>query len=306
LKRRESRMRVFVAGATGYVGSAIVAELLQNGHQVLGLARSEASVETLQALGVEVHRGDLEDVESLRSAASVTDGVIYAANKHITETTNNASRARAELAAVEAIGDALADTGKPFVVTSGLIGRMPGQLLIEDAPILTNPLTALRLPVELAALALAERGVRSSSVRLAPTVHGEGDSRGFISLLVGIARSTRISAFVGDGSNEWPAVNRLDAASLFRLALESAPAGTAWHAAGEQGVPFREIAEAIGREPERKGSRPALRVTRVAGRAQQPGFECDHAGAARVGPPSFGSHCRHCERLLRVVPARGH
>lgn len=241
-------MRVFVAGATGYVGSAIVRELIGSGHSVLGLARSDESAEILRAAGVTVHRGDLENLDSLREAAIATDGVIYAANKHITETTDNAARAAAELAAVEAIGSALIGTDKPLVVTSGVIGRAPGQVLTEDAATVPNALTALRLPVEVAVLGLADRGVRSSSVRLAPTVHGEGDSRGFISLLVNIARSTGVSGMVDDGENRWPAVHRRDAATLFRLAVESAPAGSALHAVAEDGLRFADIAAAIGRQ----------------------------------------------------------
>ena len=241
-------MRIFVAGATGYVGSAIVRELLDAGHQVLGLARSDASAATLASVGIDVHRGDIDDLESVRAGAAAVDGVIYAANQHISETTDSAARARVELAAVEAIGAELEGTNKAFAVTSGVVGRTSGDLLTEETPALPNPITALRLPVETSVLAMAERGVRSSSVRLAPTVHGEGDSRGFTSILIGIARSTGVSAFVGDGSNRWPSVHRLDAATLFRLAIESAPAGTPLHAVAEEGVPFRGIAEAIGRQ----------------------------------------------------------
>ncbi|MFI6620895.1 SDR family oxidoreductase [Streptomyces sp. NPDC050528] len=241
-------MRVFVAGATGYIGSAVVRELLDAGHQVLGLARSDPSADALTRSGIDVHRGDIDDADSLRAGAAAADGVVYAANQHISETTDPAARAKAELNAVEAIAAELEGTGKPFVVTSGVIGRTPGQLLTEETPTLPNPVTALRLQVELSVLAAGERGVRSSSVRLAPTVHGPGDARGFISTLVGVARSTGVSAFVGDGSNRWPAVHRRDAATLYRLALESAPAGTPLHAVAEEGVPFRAIAQAIGRQ----------------------------------------------------------
>jgi len=240
-------MRVFVAGATGYVGSAIVHELLDAGHKVVGLARSDTAAAALTEVGVDVHRGDIADVGSLRAGAAESDAVIYAANQHISETTDSAGRARAELAAVEAIGAELEGTGKPFVVTSGVLGRTPGRLLTEETPNEANALTALRLPVEQAVLVLGESGVRSSSVALAPTVHGEGDTRGFISTLIGIARDKGVSAYVGDGTNRWPSVHRFDAATLYRLAVESAPAGTRLHAVAEEGVPFRDIADAIGR-----------------------------------------------------------
>ena len=243
-------MRIFVAGATGYVGSAIVGDLLRAGHEVVGLARSDASAATLTGAGVEVHRGDLADPDSLRAGAAGADGVVFAANQHISETTDTAARARVELDAVEAIGSELEKTDKPFVVTSGVIGRTPGRLLTEETLAVPGAVTALRLPVEVSVLAMGERGVRSSSVRLAPTVHGRGDARGFISMLIGIARAKGVSAFVGDGSNRWPAVHRRDAATLFRLAVESAPPGTAVHAVAEEGVRFRDIAAAIGRRLE--------------------------------------------------------
>ena len=239
-------MRVFVAGATGYVGSAVVNELIGAGHELLGLARSDESAAVLTALGLEVHRGDIGDLDTLRTGAAAADGVIYAANQHISETTDSAARARAERNAVEAIGLAVEGTGKPFVVTSGVIGRTPGRLLTEEDDADVTPLTALRLPVEASVLALADRGVRSSSVALAPTVHGVGDARGFVSMLIGIARSKGVSAYVGEGDNRWPSVHRLDAARLFRLALESAPAGTRLHAVAEEGVTFRDMAQAIG------------------------------------------------------------
>ena len=241
-------MRVFVAGATGYIGSAVVRELLDAGHQVLGLARSDPAADTLTRSGADVHRGDIGDADSLRAGAAAADGVVYAANQHISETTDPVARAKAELNAVQAITTELEGTGKPFVVTSGVIGRTPGHLLTEETPTVPTPVTALRLQVESSVLAASERGVRSSSVRLAPTVHGPGDTRGFISTLIGVARTTGVSAFVGDGSNRWPAVHRRDAATLYRLVLESAPAGTPLHAVAEEGVLFRDIAGAIGRQ----------------------------------------------------------
>ncbi|MFJ9629466.1 SDR family oxidoreductase [Streptomyces sp. NPDC101175] len=240
-------MRVFVAGATGYIGSAVVRELRGAGHQVVGLARSDPAAEALTRAGVAVHQGDLMDTDSLRAGAAAADGVVYAANQHISETTDPAARAKAELNAVEAIGSQLAGTDRPFVVTSGILGRTPGQLLTEETPVVPTALTASRLQVELSAIALAGQGVRSSSVRLAPTVHGPGDARGFITALIDRARTTGVSAFVADGANRWPSVHRRDAASLYRLALESAPAGTRLHAVAEEGVPFREVARAIGR-----------------------------------------------------------
>ncbi|MFE9865037.1 SDR family oxidoreductase [Streptomyces sp. NPDC005506] len=240
-------MRIFVAGATGYVGSSVVQELLEAGHQVVGLARSDTAAAALTRVGVDIHRGDIDDLGSLRAAAAAADGVVYAANKHVSETTDSAARAQVELNAVEAIGAELEGTGKPFAVTSGVIGRTPGHVLTEDTLAAANPINALRLRVETSVLAMGERGVRSSSIRLAPTVHGHGDARGFISTLIGIARATGVSAFVGDGSNRWPSAHRRDVATLFRLAVESAPAGTPLHAVAEEGVPFRDIAEAIGR-----------------------------------------------------------
>ncbi|MFG1708907.1 SDR family oxidoreductase [Nonomuraea sp. M3C6] len=239
-------MRIFVTGATGYIGSAVVRELLEAGHQVIGLARSDTAAAALSAVGVDVHRGDLEDLDSLRAGATAADGVVHAANKHISETTDPAARARVELSAAEAIGAALEGSGKPFAFTSGTLGLTPGRLSTEADTGDLQGTGALRLPTEHAVIAMGERGVRSSAVRLAPLVHGEGDLKGFIPTLVGLARAKGMSAYVGDGTNRWPAVHRLDAARLFRLAVEAAPAGSRLHATGEEGVPFREIAEAIG------------------------------------------------------------
>ncbi len=239
-------MRIFVTGATGYIGSAIVRELLTAGHQVLGLARSDAAATSLASAGAEVHRGTLDDLDSLRSGAVATDGVIHTAFNNISETTDFAAVLQADLRAVEAMGAALEGSGKSFVVTSGTLPLSTLGRLGTEEDVLDSSLP--RIASENAAVAMAERGVRSSVVRLAPSVHGEGDMHGFVPSLIGIARAKGVSAYVGDGSNHWPAVHRLDAARLFRRAAEAALAGSRLHGAGEEGIPFRDIAEAIGRQ----------------------------------------------------------
>ena len=238
-------MRIFVTGASGYIGSAIVRELLASGHQVVGLARSDTSAAALTTAGVEVHRGNLDDLDSLRRGAVAADGVIHTAFNNFSETTDFVASAQAELRAIEAIGAALEGSGKPFVATSGTLLVNPGHLATEQDPVRGE---FPRVASENTALSLAERGVRSSVVRLAPSVHGEGDKHGFVPSLIGIARAKGVSAYIGDGANRWPGVYRLDAARLFRLAAEAAPAGSRLHGAGEEGVPFREIAAAIGRQ----------------------------------------------------------
>ena len=247
-------MRVFVTGASGWIGSAVVPELIDAGHQVTGLARSDASAAALTAAGAEVLRGTIDDLDTLRDAAAACDGVIHLAFKHDTAFAGGfQAAADADRRAVETFGEALADSGRPFVIASGTLGLAPGRLATERdgldpgsaAHLSGGPQT--RHATALMTLSLASRGVRSSVLRLPPTVHGDGD-HGFMATLVGIARDKRVSGYVGDGSNRWPAVHRFDAAHLFRLAVEEAPAGSVLHAVADEGVPVRAIAEVIGRQ----------------------------------------------------------
>jgi nucleoside-diphosphate-sugar epimerase len=238
-------MRVFVTGATGFIGSAVVQELLGAGHQVTGLARSDKAAAAVAAAGAAVFRGALEDTDGLKRAAADADGVIHTGYIHdFSPTANPAAAAAVDGAAIAAFGEALEESGKPLVVAAGLPVPDPGQVSTEDLEAPENP----HYPrvSERAAIPLAPRDVRVSAVRLPPSVHGEGDPH-FVTAFIGIARAKGLSAYIGDGANVWAAVHRRDAARLFRLALEEAPPGTLLNAVGDEGVPFREIAETIGR-----------------------------------------------------------
>jgi len=235
-------MRIFVTGASGWIGSAVVAELLGAGHQVVGLARSDQAAATVSGLGAEVHQGDLDDLDSLRRGAADADGVVHLGYNH--DFSDVPGAARTDLAAITAMGETLEGTDELLLIASGVAGLRAGHLATEqDMPDLsTHP----RVANAQATLALASKGVRSVVVRFAPTVHGPGDS-GFVAMLVGIARERGVSGYVGDGDNRWPAVHRLDAATLVRRAVDDAPPGCVLHAVAEEGIPTRTIAEAIGR-----------------------------------------------------------
>jgi nucleoside-diphosphate-sugar epimerase len=245
-------MKVFVTGASGWIGSAIVPELRGAGHDVVGLARSDASAQKLEAAGAAVYRGNLDDPDGLAKAAADSDGVIHMAFQHeVAFGGDFAAAGAADRRAVEAMGAALANSDRPFVLASGTAGLAQGRPATEDDGLVpsdemrADP-AARRQATALLTLSLRGIGVRSSVLRLPPTVHGDGDG-GFIAILVGIARQRGVAGYLGDGENRWPAVHRSDAARLARLAVESAPAGSVLHAVAEQGVSLRSIAEAMGK-----------------------------------------------------------
>ncbi|MGI3781293.1 MAG: SDR family oxidoreductase [Janthinobacterium lividum] len=237
-------MRVFVTGASGWIGSATVDELLGAGHEVVGLARSDASAATLQAKGATVLRGDLDDLDSLRTGSDGAEAVIHLANKH--DFADQAESNRAERAAVETIGDVLAGSDRPFLVASGVAGLASGRPSTELDPSPFSGPDSPRGGTENLALDYLDKGVRPVGLRFAPTVHGAGD-HGFVAILVAAARAQGSSGYVGDGTTGWAAVHRSDAARMVRLGLEQAPAGSLLHAVAEVSVPSRTIAEAIGR-----------------------------------------------------------
>lgn len=241
-------MRVFVTGASGHIGSALVPELLGNGHQVVGLARSDRSATALKAAGAEVHRGDLDDLDGLREAAAASDGVVHLAFKHEAMFSGDFLTAIADdLKAIEAMGAALEGSGKPFVGTGGTLMLASPELKSRPGTEQDTLTSGARVDAENTVTGFAERGIRSSLIRLAPLVHSHLDHHGFAHVLIGIAREKGVSGYVGDGANRWPAAHTLDVARLYRLAVESAPAGARLHGVGDEGVPFKEIAELIGR-----------------------------------------------------------
>lgn len=281
-------MRIFVTGASGWIGSAVTPELLRAGHEVVGLARSDASARALATAGADIERGDLDDLELLGRAAESSDGVIHLAFKHDVafERGDYGAAATADRRALEVMGRVLAGSDRPLVIASGLMGLTPGRLVTEedgrDVDLDAGGMHA-RLATGERVLQLADSGVRSSVLRLPPSVHGDGD-KGFMHRLVGIARNKGLAGYVRDGSNRWPFVHRTDAACLFRLAVEKAPGGSVLHAVGEEGVSIREVSEVIGRN-----LRVPVGAVPEAGVGEHFGFL---AGLIGIDSPASAEHTR--------------
>ncbi len=237
-------MRVFLTGATGFIGSAITQELLRNGHQVLGLARSEVAAQSLISAGAQVHRGDLNDIDSLRRGASDCDGVIHTGFIH--DFTRFKEVCEVDRHAIEALGAALKGSNRPLIVTSGTALVSPGRVATETMKAALNADSHPRVESEIITSALSQHGIRVSVVRLSPSVHGTGD-HGFVPMLINLAQEKGVSAYIGDGENSWTAVHRFDAALLYRLALEKGAENATYHGVAEQSIAFRDIAGAIGK-----------------------------------------------------------
>ena len=304
-------MRIFLTGATGFIGSAIIPELISASHQVLGLTRSEAGAQSLKAAGSEVHRGNLEDLESLRSGAAKSDGVIHAAFIHDAFTSNNFSKfaenCEIDKRAIEALGSVLAGSDRPLIVSAGIGALSPGRAVTEDFDLPAN--SPMPRVSEQTALAMISQGVSASVVRL-PQVH-DTVKQGLITYAVQMAREKGVSAYVGDGSNRWPAAHILDVARLYRLALEKHEPGSRYHAVAEEGVSMREIAEVLGSRPEgtggqslSRGSASSLRMARDVRRLRYASFKRTNSATAGVASDGPWADRRSRTDALRVRSVR--